>query len=166
MTIDALRRCLIFILLCLAQALVFNRIHLFHCATPLIYVYLVVIFPQSMSRWAALLWSFAMGLSVDMFANTPGLAAASMTLLGMIQPLLLRLFLPRDAEDDIPTSMKALGVGKFISLAGILVLIYCVVFFTIEAFTFANWSSWLQCIGGSMLLTLLLVITLESIRKK
>ena len=39
MTIDFLRQLGIFAVLCLAQALVFNRIHLFGCATPLIYIY-------------------------------------------------------------------------------------------------------------------------------
>lgn len=165
MTIDTFRRMLIFVLLCLAQALVFGRIQLLHCATPLAYVYFVVILPRGTSRWAALLWGFAMGLCVDMFADTPGMATASMTLIAMIQPPLLELFLPRDADADIRSSAKTLGFGKFLSLATILTGIYCLVFFTIEAFSFADWINWLGCVFGSLLLTLVLFITFESLRK-
>ena len=94
MAIDTLRRALVFVVLCLVQALVFNHIHLFGYATILLYVYFVVMLPRNYPRWAALLWSFALGLSVDMFTNTPGMAAAALTLTGFLQPYLLQLFRP------------------------------------------------------------------------
>ena len=62
-------------------------------ATPLLYVYLVLLFPKTYARWLQLLLCFAMGLCIDMFTNTPGLAAASMTLTGFIQPYILDLYL-------------------------------------------------------------------------
>ena len=165
MTIDSLRRLFVFLILCLAQALVLNRVQLFHCATPLLYVYFAVMFPRNYPRWAALLWSFAMGLAVDMFNNTPGVAAASMTLIGFLQPYLIEFFLPRDAEENIKASAKALGVGRFASLAAILVLVYCVAYFALELFSFSDWLYWLQCAGGSAVLTFVLLMTLESVRK-
>ncbi len=42
-----------------------------------------------------------MGLCVDVFANTPGVAAASMTAVGLLQPYLFELFVPRDSADDL-----------------------------------------------------------------
>ena len=165
MLIDTLRRMIVFILLCLAQALVFNRIQLFGYATVLVYVYFIIIFPRSYPRWALLLWAFFMGLGVDLFSDTPGLAATSLTLIGLLQPMLLELFLPRDAESDIRSSAATLGWGNFTALSSLLILIYCLVFFTIEAFSFANWLYWLECIGGSFLLTFVLILSLESVRK-
>ena len=161
---ESLRRIILFIVLLLAQVLVLNRIQLFHCATPLLYVYFAVIFPLGYPRWAALLWSFFMGLAVDVFFNTPGVAAASMTLVALLQPYLLPLFLPREAEENMATSASTLGRGKFMTLATILVLIYCLAFFSLEAFSFFNWLHWLECIGGSALLTLLLIFTMETLR--
>lgn len=165
MAIDTLRRLLVFVLLCLLQVLVLNRIQLFHCATPLLYVYFVITIPRGYPRWATLLWSFTMGLFVDMFSNTPGVAAASLTLVGMLQPYLIELFLPREAEENIKSSAHSLGLGRFVSLATILTLVFCIVFYAIEAFSFAGWAYWLQCVGGSALLTLILIMTLEGIRK-
>lgn len=165
MALDTLRRALHFEALCLAQALVFNHVHLFGSATVLLYVYFVVIFPRSYPRWAILLWSFALGLSVDMFSNTPGMAAASLTLVGFLQPYLLELFLPRDAAENIKSSMAALGYSKFLTLASILVFVHCLVFFTIESFGFFNWQEWALTVAGTTVLTLVLLVTIETIRK-
>ena len=164
MTIDKLQQLAIFVILILAQVLVLNRIQLFHCATPLLYVYFVVMFPRNYPRWACLLWGFALGLVMDMFTNTPGVAAASMTVVAFIQPVLLELFLPRDAEENIKAKAKTLGMGNFAILTAILVLVYCLLFFALETFSFFNGLYWLQCAGASALLTFVLIMVLESIR--
>ena len=78
---------------------------------------------------------------------------------------LLELFLPRDAEDNIKCSAKALGFRNFATLTVILVLVFCLVFFSLETFSFFNWLYWLECVIGSLLLTLVLIFTLESVRK-
>ena len=165
MAADTLRRAFVFVALCLAQALVFNHVHLFGCATVLLYVYFVVMFPRNYPRWAILLWSFFLGLSVDVFGNTPGMAAASLTLTGFVQPYLLTLFIPREAPDNMKSAVSTLGYTKFLTYAAILVLLHCLVFFTIESFSFFNWMQWAMNIAGTALLTLILLMTLESIRK-
>ena len=153
MAIDTLRRALVFIVLCLVQALVFNHIRLFGYATILLYVYFVVMLPRNYPRWAGLLWSFALGLSADMFTNTPGMAAAALTLTGFLQPYILQLFLPREAPENLKSAVSSLGFTKFLTMASILV------------FGFFNWQQWSLNIVGTTLLTVLLIMTLESIRK-
>lgn len=165
MAIDTLKRTLFFVVLCLAQALVFNHIHLFGWATPLLYVYFAILFPRNYPHWAILLWCFALGLVVDMFSNTPGVACGSLTFVGFLQPYLLEPLIPRDATENIESSVKALGRSKFMLLAFLLVLVYCLLFFTLETFTFFNWQNWLLCIGCSTLVTFILIISLESLRK-
>lgn len=156
---------MIFVVLCLAQALVFNHIHLFGCATALLYVYFVIMLPRNYPRWATLLWSFFLGLGVDIFSNTPGMASASLTLVGLVQPFLLTLFIPREAPENMKTAASTLGFTKFLTFATMLVLLHCLAFFTIEAFSFFNWMQWAMNIAGTTLLTLLLIIVLEGIRK-
>lgn len=165
MALDTLQRLLIFLLLVLAQVLVLGHIELFHCATPLLYVYFAIMFPRGYPKWAALLWSFALGLTVDVFNNTPGVSAAAMTLVGCLQPYLLELFLPREAEPDIRSSAAALGFGNFFMLAFLLTLLFCLTFFMLQAFRLFEWQQLLTHVGGSTLLTLILIITLESTRK-
>ena len=164
MNIGVLKGIGAFVLLLLAQSLVLNHIHLFGCATPLLYVYLVTLFRRDFPHWTILVASFTMGLCVDIFSNTPGLAAASMTLIGLLQPYLLTLFLPRESPDDLAPSMRSLGVVKFIWYALIIVLVYCLAFFALEAFDFDNWLHWLMNVGGSFLITSVLLLTIEFFR--
>lgn len=154
-----------FIVLMLVQALVFNHIHLFGCATPLIYVYMVLLYQRGYPKWAILLTCFLMGLSIDLFANTPGVAAASMTFVGLLQPYVLKLFVTRDSPDDLWPSMKSLGATKFFYYTFILVFIYCIVFFTLETFSFFNFLQWVENVGGSTVLTILLILAMEGVRK-
>ena len=159
-------RLVMFVVLLLVQVLVLNHVWLFNVATPLMVVYFIIALPRGYPRWGALLWSFFIGLAVDMFRNTPGVTAAALTIVGMVQPNLIELFLPRDAEPDIKASARTLGVWHFLSLATILVVIFCLVFFALEAFTFAAWLYCLQCAGASALLTLNLIMAFETVRRK
>ena len=70
MSIEQVRRLVLFVVLLLVQGLVLNHIHLFDCATPLIYIILVLHFRRNQSRWSALLWSFPSD-SVLMFLPIP-----------------------------------------------------------------------------------------------
>ena len=166
MSTDILRRAVSSAILCLVQVLVLNQVHLFGCATPLLYIYVALTFPLDYPRWGVLLWCFAVGLVIDAFSNTPGLASASMTLAGLVQPYLLRLFVRRDDPDNITPSVAAIGFGKYFFYAFLLVFLYCLCLFSLEVFNFYNWVFWLECVAGSTAVTVLLVITLDSVRRK
>ncbi|MBR3473198.1 MAG: rod shape-determining protein MreD [Prevotella sp.] len=166
MTTDFFKRVWAFLLFCLVQALVLNHIHLLGYATPLLFVDFVLSFRRGTARWAILLWCFALGLCIDIFSNTPGVASGSMTLMGLLQPYLLEPFVPRDSADDLVPSMRTLGVGKFITYALIMVVIFTVTFFALEAFSFFNWQQWLITVGSSFALTFILILVIENIWNK
>ena len=166
MPIDFLKRLGLFFVFVLAQTMVLGRIHLFGYATPLLYVYFVAMFNRNYPKWAVLLWSFAMGLTIDIFSNTPGVAAASLTLIGAIQPYFLEPFIPRDSVDDLRPSIRTIGMVKYVYYITVLVVLYCIVFFSLEAFNFFNWMDLLKSVGGSAVITLVLILTFESVSGK
>ncbi len=161
MSADFFKRLGWFALFFLAQVIVLGRIHLFHYATPLFYVYFVTMFPRNYPKWSVLLWSFLLGLIIDIFSNTPGLAASVMTLLAAIQPYYLELYVPRDSADNLQPSMKTLGPVKYAYYMVPMVLLYCLLFYCLEMFTFFNAFYWLMCVVGSSLLTIVLIFTFE-----
>ena len=55
---------------------------------------------------------------------------------------------------------------KYAFYTVIIVMIYCLLFFTLEAFNFFNWLQWLASIGGSTLLTIVLILVIDNFRKK
>ena len=161
MSADFLKRLGWFALFFLAQVVVLGRIHLFHYATPLLYVYFVTTFPRNHEKWAVLVWSFLLGLLIDIFSNTPGLAAASLTLIAAIQPYYLELYVPRDSADNLKPSLMTLGPVKYAYYIIPLVLFHCLLFYSLEMFTFYNAFYWMMCVAGSTIITLVLIFTIE-----
>jgi rod shape-determining protein MreD len=161
MSADFLKRLGLFALFFLIQVLVLGRICLFHYATPLFYVYFIALFPRNHEKWAILLWGFLLGLCIDIFSNTPGLAATSLTVIAAVQPYYLELYVPRDSADNLKPSMLTLGPLKFTYYIVPMVLVYCLLFFSLEMFTFFNAFYWLMCVLGSTAITLVLIFALE-----
>ena len=152
-----LKRIGMFVVFVLAQTMVLGRIHLFDYATPLLYVYFVLSFPRNYPKWAILLWSFSLGLVVDIFSNTPGVAAASMTLIGALQPYVFELFVSRDATENLKPSLQVIGLEKYLYYAVFLVVLYCIVFYTLEFFNLHDMMEWVKCVCGSAAITLVLI---------
>ena len=164
MSIQLFRQLGWFVVLVLVQVLVLNHIHLFGIAVPLLYIYFPITLRRNTPHWAALLWCFTLGLTIDVFSNTPGLAAGSLTLIGLLQPFWLELFVPRDSVEDMEVSAVTIGWGKYIVYASVLTVLFCLVFFALEAFNFFNWLRWLEYAGASTALTMVLIVAIESVR--
>ena len=131
MSVEFFKRLGWFVVLCLVQVLILNHIHLFDVAIPLLYVYFTITFQRGTPKWMILLWSFALGLAIDVFSNTPGLASGSLTLIAVIQPYLLELFVPRDSSENLEVSVSALGLSKFVIFTAVLLVVYSLVFFAL-----------------------------------
>lgn len=165
MNVDFLKNLTAFLVLLLVQVLVLGHIHIFDCATPMLFVYFGLRMRRGRQRWEILLWNFALGLAIDMFTNTPGVGAASMTLVGFVQPYLLELFLSRDAAEDLLPSIATLGIGKYVVYSLILTVLFCLCYFSLEAFNFYNWVPWLASVSGSTIITYILVLVVDNLRQ-
>lgn len=165
MSIDIVRRIGLMALFALVQVLILNHIHLFNVATPLVYVYFVLLFPRGQKRWITIVMSFVFGLILDSFSNTPGQTAFALTLVGFLQPYVLELYLERDDSDNYSPSLAQMGILKYATYVLLLTLVHCFTLFTVEAFSFFNWIQWLLCILGSWIITSALIIVIDSIRK-
>ncbi len=159
-------RLVMFVVLLVVQVLVLNHVWLLNVATPLLYVYFAITFPRNTEKGEVLGWCFFLGLLIDIFSNTPGLAAGTLTLIGMTQTYLVEFFIPRDSAENLEVSAATLGWGKFSMLSGILTLIYCLLFFILEAFNFFDWQLWILRAVCSAILTLLLMLAIESVRSR
>jgi hypothetical protein len=62
-------------------------------------------------------------------------------------------------------SAATMGFTNFSRMSFLLVLIFCIVFFLLEQYSLFNVLYWLESVGGSALLTFLLILPIEKIRK-
>ena len=166
MKIELINRLVMFVALFVAQVLILNHVHLLGVGTPLLYVYFAITFRRNFPKWLVLVSCFLLGLLIDVFSNTPGLAASTMTLVALAQTYLIELVAPRDSAEDLEASAKVLGTTKFVTLSALLTLLYCLVFFALEAFNFFDVLLWLARSVISFVLTMVLILAVESVRSR
>ena len=166
MNYELIRLPLLFVTLLALQVFVLNHFQLFGCAMPMFYIYFVITMKNGMAKWAKMIWAFSLGLLLDTFSNTPGVTAAAMTLAAMTQPYLLDLFMIREGEDDLIPSMSTIGTKPFINYTLVLVTIFCTTYYTLEMFSFVNILQWLACVIGSSIITILLILAFDSLKRK
>ena len=161
MTLYIRKICILGVVLVLVQALLLGDIHLLGVATPLLYVYFVVQTPRNTPRWLIMVSSFLVGLIVDIFSSTLGMAAASMTLLAFVQPAILELYLHNADDKNFSPSVHTMGTEKYTAYVLFLTAIYCLSFFTLEAFSVKHWGIWFFSVLGSIFITVFPVVILS-----
>ncbi|MBD5235317.1 MAG: rod shape-determining protein MreD [Barnesiella sp.] len=148
----------------LAQVIVFNHICLFGYAVPLVFIYLIIKLPMTMSTNWVLTVSFLLGLTIDIFSDTQGMNSLACTLLGVLRRPVLRLYFPREEEMSMPMpSFRSLGVAVYLKYVFSISLIYCALFFMIESFSLFNPMRLLIKIASSALLTFIIIIAIDSL---
>lgn len=162
-SVPFIRRLLTLFLLTALQVLFLNRICLFGYVTPLFYIWMIARFDSSMSRTAILTWSFTLGLLIDMFSATPGLNAASATLLAMFQPGLVKLFVPLDRHDVIVPRFISMGGRQFVGYLLLLTLLHHTVYFILRSIPLGDWSVLALKVVFSSLLTFILMLVAERV---
>lgn len=159
---NLIRGLLYFVILALIQVLILNNIHFLRIATPFLYLYFIVKMPVGSSRDLVVLFSFLIGLVIDVFSNTPGMHAAACTLTGFIREPLIRFYMGKDLPDGIYPSYKTFGYGGFFRNVLSLVLIHHVTLFLIESLTLFDPLFLALRIGASVITTTLLICTIEA----
>lgn len=157
------RRLLTLLLLAALQVLFLNRICLFGYVTPLFYIWMIARFDSSMSRSSILTWAFVLGLLIDMFSATPGLNAASATLLAMFQPGLVKLFVTLDRHDVFVPGFMSMGGRQFAGYLLLLTLLHHTVYFILRSIPLGDWSVLALKVVFSSLLTFILMLVAERV---
>lgn len=167
MSTRVITRLLLFLALAFLQCLILCQIRLLGYCTPLLAVYYLALTPSQQSRCISLLEAFLLGLCMDVSLNTPGMAAAALTLTAFVNPYILSLTSdPERPDEEFTPSSVEMGWGAFLLYAGLLTLVFATSYFLIEWFTFKHMRGLLLCILGSTALTLLLIAVVEQIHRK
>lgn len=151
-----------FVMLASLQVLLFNRISILGIATPILYIYFLVKLPYGRNRLYVIISAFLIGFVVDIFLNTPGMNAAATTIVASFRSIILNLFYPKNEyEDLVPSIFEA--PTAFIKFVVTMVLFHQILLFFIEAFTFFNLTGTMIRIGSSSILTIVLILALDSL---
>ena len=162
-SVPFIRKLLTLVLLAALQVLFLNRIALFGYVTPLFYIWMIARFDSSMSRSSILLWAFSLGLLIDLFSATPGLNAASATLLAMFQPGLVKLFVTLDRHDVLVPGSLSMGGRQFAGYLLLVTLLHHTVYFILRSIPLGDWPVLALKVVFSSLLTLIIMLVAEHV---
>ncbi|MDE5688526.1 MAG: rod shape-determining protein MreD [Paramuribaculum sp.] len=152
------------IVLILLQVIGLNNMCLFGVAMAFAYIYVLLHLPLDLSQNWVLTIGFFLGLIVDVFSDTPGMASLSCTIFAALRKPVLRLYLPReeDLTDPCPSS-RSIGTPAFMKYAITMALIYCTLIYIIEAFSFFSPIRLVLRIISSTILTWLVIMGIDTL---
>jgi len=130
---------IMFFVLILVQVLILNNIQFSGLVNPYIYILFILLLPFTIPGYFLLGISFILGISIDIFGNTPGIHAGATVLLGFLRPAIAQLVSSRELiEKGSTPNMTQLGFANFIKYTVIAVLIHHLFLFFAEAFSFGD----------------------------
>lgn len=143
---------IMFILLVFVQVLILNNIQFSGYINPYIYILFILLLPLTIPGYFLLLLSFFLGITIDIFSNTPGVHAGASVLLGFVRPGISRLVASREFIDKgYNPSLSQLGFANFLKYVTISVLIHHLFLFYAEVFSFSDFlNTFLRFIFSSI----------------
>ncbi len=155
---------LLFIVLVVAQSVIFNNLVLFNSAVALVFLYMIIQLPVTLSTNATMTIAFVLGLSVDIFQDTPGLNAMACTLVAFMRRPIFHLYVPRDEElSGKRVCINSLGTDAYLKYMGTMVVLYCALYFTLEALTYMDIQRLLIRIAASSVFTFIVLYAIDSL---
>lgn len=153
---------LLFLLLILAQVVVFNHIWLFGVAIPIIFIYFIISLPESLGTGWAITFAFLAGFLVDIFSNTPGLNAMCCTVCGAVKRPMLKLYVSHDEEmtNSLP-SPYTLGGITYMKYLITFTTLYSLLYFVILSMDFFNFYRLVIRIISTSLLSFIIILALS-----
>ena len=159
MGISTLKYLLIFVVSVLLQVLIFNNVLILRVIAPFVYILFIVLLPFDTPRSLLLFLSLALGITIDMFTNTPGVHASASLLIGFLRPGILELITSRETLESVTTPrIKNMGFQWFATYVTFLVVVHHLSLFFIEAFTFQGFLITLLRIILSSVLSIVIIL--------
>jgi rod shape-determining protein MreD len=134
---DFTKNSLRFVLLILAQVLIFNHINFLGFINPYPYVLFILLFPIGDNRTLLIILSFFLGITLDMFSNSGGMHAAASLVMAYSRPWVLRSVFGVAYEYNTIRITNISFTERFIYIIT-LVLIHHFVLFLLETFNVSD----------------------------
>lgn len=152
-------------LLMALQVLLFNRLQIAGLCFPMVYILFLLNLPTRLPRWGEMLIGFTVGLLMDIWLNSLGVHIAACTAIAFLRPLLLSNLVQE--MERVNGEVRSLSIGRieYIKCVVILTLIHHFIVFSLEAWSLQNrWIILLQIICSSIM-TLIVILGYDFVRK-
>lgn len=146
------------------QAFVLDKVPPLHrFVSPYLYFLFLLWLPFRIPRMGLTLLGFLFGLTLDGFTQTPGLHAASCTLIAYMRPFLINLLMPKDSTEIAHSepSVASMGPLAYAVYAGVLTFLHHLFLVLLEWLQIGNAWYFLFKVLATTLVSLLLIAVTE-----
>ena len=159
---DILFFAVMFLLLMLIQIFICNHIAIFNIAIQIVFIYFIIRLPMSMNRSVLLTLAFFTGFVIDVFSDTLGVNSLACTVMAALKRPVFYAYVDKDDRTkSITPCIATLGMATYAKFLLTLIVIYCLLVFSIEYFNFADVKEIVILAAGSTLLTFILLLATD-----
>ncbi|MCH5240114.1 MAG: rod shape-determining protein MreD [Muribaculaceae bacterium] len=157
-----LKYLILFCVCVLLQVFIFNHIILFHVAIPIVFIYFLIKLPIDIKLIYLFTLAFCLGLIIDIFSDTPGVNAMACTLIAALRIPIYYAYIPKDdTTARLTPGISSMGIAAYSKYILTFIVIYCLLTFSIEYFSFADVKSIAVLVAASSLFTFIVLITFD-----
>jgi rod shape-determining protein MreD len=127
---------LLFAVVVLIQVLFMNNMQFSRLVNPFFYIIFILLLPINIPRYLLLLLGFLMGITIDIFTNTPGIHASASVFIAFFRPFIINTSSLEDNEKGKIPTIENMGFRWFLRYAAILIIAHHFFLFYIEIFSF------------------------------
>ena len=151
---------LLFVVVVLIQVIFMNQIQFSRFVNPYFYILFILLLPINFPRYLMLILGFLLGITIDVFSNTPGIHASATVFIAFVRPYVINASNLDDKEQIMCPTIANIGFGWFIRYAGILVLVHHFFLFYVEVFSFHGFfQTFLRSFLSSIFTLIFIVIS-------
>lgn len=162
-----LRYILLFIVCILVQALIFNSIVLFHVAIPIVFIYFIIRLPINLKLPYLFTLAFFLGLVMDIFSDTPGVNALACVIIAALKTPIFYAYMERDDNTSrISPCVSTMGFMEYCKYLLSFIVLYCLLVFSIEYFSYADVKDIVIMSASSAALTFVILLATDCLIPK
>ncbi len=153
-----------FILLLVAQILLFNNINFMGFVSPFPYILFIIMYPVNGNKSLLLVCSFLLGLLIDTFVDSGGIHAAACVLLAYFRPVFFRFSFGLSYEYQVIKLNDTLTLERF-SFLLTFILFHNLLLFVLEAFQISFiWDVLIRTLFSSIFSIIICIIIIQIIK--
>jgi len=155
----------ILVLLLFLQVFVLDNLHWLGLVHPFVYLWAFMMLPIELPRWLQMVIGAAIGMIMDLFTHAPGIHMAGCVMVAYLRPLMVAGFVQDIDRMKGAIIINVIGMGNYLRLLAVLIVVHHTIVFMLEAFTFAHFGFTLLQIILSGLFSFAFILMFEYVRK-
>jgi len=149
-----------FVVIVLIQVMLMNNIQFSGFINPYFYILFIILLPINIPRYLLLILGFVLGITIDIFSNTPGIHASATVFIAFLRPYIINSYNLDDQERMQIPSIANIGVKWFVKYVVIMIIAHHFFLFFIEVFSFSGFlHTLLRCILSSIFTFVFILIS-------